>query len=95
MNPNVWHMKVSLVVYDRVLQQFGFRQYIPMAPKDLDDVHPINLRGQTKLACDLNYMLWFRIHGKPYLYREETSILDVLHAHAIYIFDAYNADNDV
>ncbi|MFQ6626361.1 hypothetical protein Gotur_006386 [Gossypium turneri] len=42
-----------------------------MAPKDLDDVHPIDLWGQTELACDLDYMLWFRIHGKSYLYGEE------------------------
>ncbi|MBA0556031.1 hypothetical protein Golob_026172 [Gossypium lobatum] len=39
-NPNIWHMKVSLVVYttlemhesDRVLRQFEFRQSIPPIP---------------------------------------------------------------
>ncbi|MBA0863582.1 hypothetical protein Goshw_023254 [Gossypium schwendimanii] len=25
----------------------------------------------SKLACNLEYMAWFRIHGKPYLYGEE------------------------
>ncbi|MBA0634800.1 hypothetical protein Godav_000168 [Gossypium davidsonii] len=24
-----------------------------------------------ELACNPEYMLWFRIYGKPYLYREE------------------------
>ncbi|MBA0869622.1 hypothetical protein Goshw_000687, partial [Gossypium schwendimanii] len=107
-NPNAWNVKVPLVVYatinihetDRVLQQFRFRQLIPMAPQDLDDLHHIDLRRSdenwsifhsqvnmwndryvllstrkpiiiTELACDLEYMPWFKIHGKPYLYREE------------------------
>ncbi|MBA0741946.1 hypothetical protein Gogos_015063, partial [Gossypium gossypioides] len=44
--------KVSLVVYatiemhetDRVLRQFEFQQSILVAPQDLDDLHPIDLR---------------------------------------------------
>ncbi|KAH1098128.1 hypothetical protein J1N35_015049 [Gossypium stocksii] len=51
MNLNTWHVKVPLVVYaivemheiDRVLQQFRFRQSIPVAPQDLDDLHFIDL----------------------------------------------------
>ncbi|MBA0780213.1 hypothetical protein Gotri_004343, partial [Gossypium trilobum] len=46
-NPNIWHIKVPLVVYvivemhksDKVLQQFGFRQSIPVAPQDLENLH--------------------------------------------------------
>ncbi|KAG8489160.1 hypothetical protein CXB51_017141 [Gossypium anomalum] len=51
-NSNIWHVKVPLVNYaivemhqsDRVLQQFGFRQPIPVAPEVLDDEHEIDLR---------------------------------------------------
>ncbi|MBA0784675.1 hypothetical protein Gotri_028199, partial [Gossypium trilobum] len=51
-NPNIWHVKVSLVNYattemhqmDRVLRQFEFRQLIPVAPEVLDDKHKIDLR---------------------------------------------------
>ncbi|MBA0654003.1 hypothetical protein Goklo_021092, partial [Gossypium klotzschianum] len=79
-----------------------FQQSILVAAKDLDDVHPINLRGwmgenwpifhvqyinmwdnryeflptrnaivALELACDSDYMPWFRIYGKPYLYGKE------------------------
>ncbi|KAG8488711.1 hypothetical protein CXB51_016688 [Gossypium anomalum] len=62
-NPNIWHVKVSLVNYatvemyqsDRVLRQFGFRQPFSMAPKVLDDKHKVDLR----------------IHCKPYLLSED------------------------
>ncbi|MFQ6660535.1 hypothetical protein Gotur_029016 [Gossypium turneri] len=51
-NLNGWHVKVSLVNFaivemhqsDKVLQQFGFRQSIFVAPKVLDDHHRIDLR---------------------------------------------------
>ncbi|KAG8493073.1 hypothetical protein CXB51_010382 [Gossypium anomalum] len=51
-NPNMWHVRVTLVNYttvemhqtNRVLRQFRFRQPIPVAPKVLDDEHKINLR---------------------------------------------------
>ncbi|MFQ6661469.1 hypothetical protein Gotur_029619 [Gossypium turneri] len=54
-NPNIWHMKVPLVVYatmemhesDRVLWQFGFRQSVLVEPQKLDDLHPIDLRRRT------------------------------------------------
>ncbi|MBA0620849.1 hypothetical protein Godav_006518 [Gossypium davidsonii] len=79
-NPNIWHVKVPLVVYAtvemQVLQQFGFRQSIPVAFQDIDDLHPIDLRGRTdenlvELACDPEYMQWFRVYSKPYLLEEE------------------------
>ncbi|KAH1097595.1 hypothetical protein J1N35_014516 [Gossypium stocksii] len=51
-NLNIWHVKVLLVNYatvemhqsDRVLQQFKFRQSIPVASEVLDSVHKIDLR---------------------------------------------------
>ncbi|MBA0688219.1 hypothetical protein Goari_006022 [Gossypium aridum] len=51
-NPNAWHVTVPLVMYaiiemhetNIVLQTLGFRQSISVAPQDLDDLHPINLR---------------------------------------------------
>ncbi|XP_052490061.1 protein MAIN-LIKE 1-like [Gossypium raimondii] len=51
-NPNVWHVKVTLINYvtvemhqsDRVLRQFGCRQPIPVAPEVFDDQHKIDLR---------------------------------------------------
>ncbi|MFQ6633379.1 hypothetical protein Gotur_011158 [Gossypium turneri] len=50
-NLNIWHVKVSFVNYttvemhqtDRVLQQFRFRQPIPVTPEVLDDEHKIDL----------------------------------------------------
>ncbi|KAH1032168.1 hypothetical protein J1N35_044342 [Gossypium stocksii] len=50
-NPNIWHV-VLLFNYatmemhqtDKVLQQFRFRQLIPVTPKVLDDEHKIDLR---------------------------------------------------
>ncbi|MBA0568128.1 hypothetical protein Golob_005641, partial [Gossypium lobatum] len=55
MNPNNWHVNVSLVVHaiveihesDRVLQQFGFRQSISLTPQDTEDLHHIDLLGRT------------------------------------------------
>ncbi|MBA0618437.1 hypothetical protein Godav_027788 [Gossypium davidsonii] len=49
------HVKVSLVVYatvemhesDEELRQLGFRQTIPPAPQDIEDLQHINLRGRT------------------------------------------------
>ncbi|MBA0633616.1 hypothetical protein Godav_024553 [Gossypium davidsonii] len=51
-NPNVWHVKVTLVNYatvemhqsNRVLRQFRFQQLIRVAPEVLDDHHKIDLR---------------------------------------------------
>ncbi|KAK5812929.1 hypothetical protein PVK06_028373 [Gossypium arboreum] len=51
-NLNIWLVKVPLVNYatvemhqtNRVLQQFGFRQSIPITPEMLDDNHIIDLR---------------------------------------------------
>ncbi|KAK5792572.1 hypothetical protein PVK06_033687 [Gossypium arboreum] len=100
-NPNVWHVKVPLVNYatveihksDKVLQQFRFRQPIPVAPEVFDDEYKVDLRFWShyikmwenrydyipirepiivpELACVVEYMPWFRIHGKPYLLSEE------------------------
>ncbi|KAH1107902.1 hypothetical protein J1N35_011670 [Gossypium stocksii] len=55
-----------------------------------------------ELAYDPEYMSWFRIHGKPYLYWEKSyvrldcrsSILDVLHARAISFLDDADTDAD-
>ncbi|KAK5784863.1 hypothetical protein PVK06_039402 [Gossypium arboreum] len=51
-NPNVLHIKVPLVNYatlemhqsDKVLQQFGFRQPIFVAPEVFNDEHKVDLR---------------------------------------------------
>ncbi|MFQ6656883.1 hypothetical protein Gotur_026801, partial [Gossypium turneri] len=51
-NPNAWHTKVALISYatvemhqsDRVLQQFGCRKPILVAPEVFDDHHKIDLR---------------------------------------------------
>ncbi|MFQ6666802.1 hypothetical protein Gotur_033030 [Gossypium turneri] len=51
-NANAWHAKVALISYatlemhqsDRVLQQFGCRQPIPVALEVFDDHHKIDLR---------------------------------------------------
>ncbi|MBA0669772.1 hypothetical protein Goklo_024632, partial [Gossypium klotzschianum] len=69
--------KVALVNYatveihqsDRVLRQFGFRQPIPVAPEeDRYDYKPTREPIIVpKLARVPEYMLWFRIHGKPHL----------------------------
>ncbi|MBA0795837.1 hypothetical protein Gohar_006668, partial [Gossypium harknessii] len=112
--------KVPLVVYatiemhetDRVLRQFRFQQLIPVAPQDLDVCILSTCGGQMriKLACDLEYMSWFKIHGKPYLYGEEArrqhphrsyvrlecnTSGNVLHAYAISTSNNDDADNDV
>ncbi|MBA0703248.1 hypothetical protein Goari_022438, partial [Gossypium aridum] len=47
--------RVSLVMYatveihesGRVLQQFSFRQLIPMTPQDIEDLHHVDLQGRT------------------------------------------------
>ncbi|MBA0610480.1 hypothetical protein Godav_011325 [Gossypium davidsonii] len=56
---------------DRVLQQFGFRQLIPLALQDLDDLYDFLATREPiftpELAYYLEYMPWFRVHGKPYL----------------------------
>ncbi|KAK5836149.1 hypothetical protein PVK06_011905 [Gossypium arboreum] len=54
-NPNIWHVKVPLVMYatvemyesDRLLRRFRFCQSILMAPLDLNDLHLVDLRGKT------------------------------------------------
>ncbi|MFQ6626360.1 hypothetical protein Gotur_006384, partial [Gossypium turneri] len=43
-------------------------------PNELRDIRFLldqRSEEETELACDLDYMLWFRIHGKSYLYGEE------------------------
>ncbi|MBA0566714.1 hypothetical protein Golob_011507 [Gossypium lobatum] len=48
-NPNIWHVKVPLVVYvmvemhelERVLWKFRFRHMIPLTPQDIEDLHHI------------------------------------------------------
>ncbi|KAK5825294.1 hypothetical protein PVK06_020109 [Gossypium arboreum] len=64
-NPKIWHVKVSLVMYatmemhelNRVLPQFGFRQSILVAPYDLDDLHSIDLWGRSNEN-------WIRFHAE-------------------------------
>ncbi|KAK5772455.1 hypothetical protein PVK06_048744 [Gossypium arboreum] len=85
MNPNIWHLKVPLVVYttvemhelDVVMQQFGFRQMIPPTPQDIEDLHHIDLRRRTDEnwpTFHAEYInVWnHRRHDKPYLLVEET-----------------------
>ncbi|MBA0879229.1 hypothetical protein Goshw_004720 [Gossypium schwendimanii] len=68
---------------DRVLRQFRFRQPIPVAPERFKS-HYIQMWEDRydyiptrepiiipELACVLEYMPWFRIHGKPYLLSAE------------------------
>ncbi|KAG8483455.1 hypothetical protein CXB51_023180 [Gossypium anomalum] len=71
---------VEMYQMARVLQQFGFRQSIPEEPESeyikiwenrYDHIPDRELIIVPKLACTLNYMPWFRIHGKPYLLSEE------------------------
>ncbi|MBA0848796.1 hypothetical protein Goshw_007329 [Gossypium schwendimanii] len=81
------YVKVSLVEYvtvemhesNRALQQFGFRQSIPVAPQYLDDLHHIDFREQTNENWPMFHAqfinIWNnRIHGKPYLYGKRRGI---------------------
>ncbi|MBA0705782.1 hypothetical protein Golax_017943, partial [Gossypium laxum] len=68
------HVKVSLVVYvtvemhesNRVLQQFGFRQSIPVAPQYLDDLHHIDLRERTNENWPMFYAQFINIWNNRY-----------------------------
>ncbi|MBA0648221.1 hypothetical protein Goklo_015985 [Gossypium klotzschianum] len=54
-NPNIWHMKVPLIVFatmemhksDRLMRQFGFRQTFLSSPQDIRALHKVDLRGRT------------------------------------------------
>ncbi|MBA0728976.1 hypothetical protein Golax_022745, partial [Gossypium laxum] len=65
---------------DRVLRQFRFRQLIPVVSESehiemwknrYDHIPTREPIIVPELACVLDYMPWFRIHGKPYLLSEE------------------------
>ncbi|MBA0620280.1 hypothetical protein Godav_006030 [Gossypium davidsonii] len=64
-NPNIWHVKVSLVVFAMVEMHESDRnnryEFLPTCKTII----------APKLACDLEYMPWFRVHGKSYLLAEE------------------------
>ncbi|KAE8656975.1 putative plastidic glucose transporter 3 [Hibiscus syriacus] len=69
----VWISVIPLICYaiiewhpvDRVLCQYGCTQYIPGAPRNLDDVHNIDRRGKK----DVNWV--FNENGKPFLLSAE------------------------
>ncbi|KAK5843172.1 hypothetical protein PVK06_005615 [Gossypium arboreum] len=54
-NPNIWHVKIPLIVYatvdmhesDRVMRQLGFRKAILPPPKGIRSLHKVNLWGRT------------------------------------------------
>ncbi|MBA0879270.1 hypothetical protein Goshw_014983 [Gossypium schwendimanii] len=54
-NPNIWHVKVPLIVFatmemhksDRVMRQFGFRQTFLSSPQDIRALHKVDLWGRT------------------------------------------------
>ncbi|MBA0868778.1 hypothetical protein Goshw_018619 [Gossypium schwendimanii] len=81
-NPNIWHVKLTLVVYatvemhesNRVLRQFRFRfhaEYISMWNNRYELLPHREAIIALELACDLEYIPWFRLLGKPYLLSEE------------------------
>ncbi|MBA0713866.1 hypothetical protein Golax_012869, partial [Gossypium laxum] len=77
-NPNVWHVKVPLVVYATVEMHETDRNWLVFHSPHINiwnnryDFLPTRKPIIVpELACDPEYMLWFRIHGKPYLYGEE------------------------
>ncbi|MBA0696520.1 hypothetical protein Goari_003066, partial [Gossypium aridum] len=61
-NPSIWHVRVPLVNYATIkMHQTNRYNNIPTG-------EPIII---PQLACDPDYMPWFRIHGKPYLLSKE------------------------
>ncbi|PPS12730.1 hypothetical protein GOBAR_AA07909 [Gossypium barbadense] len=53
--PNVWHVKLPLIVYAMVemdestgvVRQFGFRQTIPLSPQDIEALYMSTCVGQS------------------------------------------------
>ncbi|MBA0829537.1 hypothetical protein Goarm_014140, partial [Gossypium armourianum] len=83
-NPNSLHVKVPFVTYatvemheaNRVLRRFGFNNRFSWHLRSLMiciyDFLPTHENIIIlELACDPEYMPWFKIHGKSYLYGEE------------------------
>ncbi|MBA0634327.1 hypothetical protein Godav_024499 [Gossypium davidsonii] len=97
-NPNAWHVKNPLVVYaivemhetNRVLRKLGFRQVIPVAPQDLDDLHPINLRQPYE---NWSHAIRSTCHGLGFIASHIcTGKRSIISAHARIIIDDLNND---
>ncbi|MFQ6624159.1 hypothetical protein Gotur_003471 [Gossypium turneri] len=75
----VQHVKVPLVndatiemhQTDRVLRQFGFDNRFSRHLRKIGMIPTREPIIVPELACVLDYMSWFRIHGKSYLLSEE------------------------
>ncbi|KAG8472835.1 hypothetical protein CXB51_034769 [Gossypium anomalum] len=79
-NPNIWHIKVPLVLDDehkvdlRLLNMDWLRhwsEYIEMWENQYDYIPTREPIIVPELACVPEYMPWFRIHGKPCLLSED------------------------
>ncbi|MBA0876767.1 hypothetical protein Goshw_029025, partial [Gossypium schwendimanii] len=84
-NPNIWQAKVPLVNYAAVFDdehKIDLRrsnthwsvfhsEYIEMWKNWYDNIPTSEPIIVSELACDLDYMSWFRIYGKSYLLLEE------------------------
>ncbi|MBA0784671.1 hypothetical protein Gotri_028199 [Gossypium trilobum] len=70
-NPNIWHVKVSLVNYATTEMHQMDRKDIKIWENQSNNIpirEPIIV---PELVCAPDYMPWFRIHGKPYLLSKE------------------------
>ncbi|MBA0694244.1 hypothetical protein Goari_004560 [Gossypium aridum] len=85
-NPNIWHVKVSLVVYATMEMHESNRgrlnenwirfhaEYINMWNNRYELLPHREAIIALELACDLEYMPWFRLLGKPYLQMGPSSV---------------------
>ncbi|MBA0879062.1 hypothetical protein Goshw_019670, partial [Gossypium schwendimanii] len=71
-NLNIWHVKVPWVNYATVeIHQMDRLEHIEMWKNRYDHLPTREPIIVPELVCVLDYMPWFRIHGKPYLLSEE------------------------
>ncbi|KAH1039560.1 hypothetical protein J1N35_041303 [Gossypium stocksii] len=71
-NREMWHVKVPFIVYamvkihesNQVLRQFGYRQRIPPPPRDMNELHKIDMRGK-------NNEDWVTKHREWLLYKKD------------------------
>ncbi|MBA0772402.1 hypothetical protein Gotri_007786, partial [Gossypium trilobum] len=74
-NPNIWHMlndehKIDLRQSNMNWPIF-WSEYIKMWENWYDHIPTREPTIVLELACALDYIPWFKIHGKPYLLLEE------------------------